>query len=269
MIKPSPERRVPGCKTALFIGLYFYLTLFVPVQAADHEARAVVKAANRAELSSELAGKVIELPFRMGEAFREGDTLVGLDCSLYEAELSKVAAEVKGAGVKLDSATELKDLNAIGELDVALAQSEYAQSSAKLEIARLNTRRCDIRAPWDGRVVEHFVNRYETVKQQQPLISIIDDAPLEAEVVVPAGWLSWLAKGQRIELHMEGFETPAHATLSAISPSIDAVSQTVLVSAVIASESPLIPGVGATAIFSSRTTKSAPSKLKPVSGGSR
>ena len=118
---------------------------------ADYEARAVVQAVNRAELSSELAGRVTRLPYPMGEAFRKGDVLVGLDCQLYEAQASKVAAELDAATVKLESSTELRDLNAIGDMDVALAESEYAQSKAELAIARLNTRRCEIRAPWDGR----------------------------------------------------------------------------------------------------------------------
>jgi RND family efflux transporter MFP subunit len=208
-----------------------------------------VQAINRAELSSELAGRVTKLPFRMGDSFSKGDVLVGLDCQLYEAQASKVAAELNAATVKLKSAAELQELNAIGELDVALAESEYAQSKAELAIARLNSGRCNIRAPWDGRVAELRVSRHENVKQQQPLISIVDDSTLEAEVVVPANWLAWLKPGQPAELKVEGLEMAAEATVSAISPSVDAVSQTVLLRAAIAPEAALVPGITGTAVF--------------------
>ena len=216
---------------------------------ADYEARAVVQAVNRAELSSELAGRVTRLPYPMGEAFRKGDVLVGLDCQLYEAQASKVAAELDAATVKLESSTELRDLNAIGDMDVALAESEYAQSKAELAIARLNTRRCEIRAPWDGRVAEVRISRHENVKQQQPLIVIVDHTLLEAEVVVPATWLAWLQTGQPLELKAEGLGVTANARVSGISPAVDAVSQTVLLRAAVAPDAGLVPGITATAIF--------------------
>jgi len=44
---------------------------------AQYDAPAVVKAVNRAELSSELAGRVTSLPFRMGDTFEKGDVLAG------------------------------------------------------------------------------------------------------------------------------------------------------------------------------------------------
>lgn len=217
--------------------------------ATGHIARAAVKSINSAELSSELAGRVINLPFRMGDSFRKGDVLVGLDCQLYEAQASKVAAELQAASVKLASAKELKTLNAIGDLDLALAESEYAQSQAELSMARINTGRCEVRAPWGGRVAELRISRYENIQQQQPLIVIIDDTALEAEVVVPTAWLSWLKPGQPLELQAEGMGVAAKAKVSAISPAIDAVSQTVLIRADIAPGAPLMPGVTATAEF--------------------
>jgi RND family efflux transporter MFP subunit len=216
---------------------------------AQYDAPAVVKAVNRAELSSELAGRVTSLPFRMGDTFEKGDVLVGLDCRLYQAQSKKVAAELKAAAVKLKSASELRELRAIGELDVALAESEHAQSEAELAISRINTQRCEVRAPWDGRVVELMVSRFENVTQQQPLIGIVDDSELEAEVVIPAAWLTWLEPGLAAELHIDGLGVTAQAEVSAISPAIDAVSQTVLLRALIAPNDALVPGITGTASF--------------------
>lgn len=216
---------------------------------AEYEAQAVVQAVNRAELSSELAGRITHLPFRMGDSFNKGDVLVALDCQVYKAQASKVEAELDAATVKLKSAVELQKLNAIGELDAALAESEYAQSKAELNIARINTRRCEIRAPWSGRVAELRVSRYENVKQQQPLIVIVDDSALETEVVVPAAWLAWLEQGQEMELRVAGLQVAAKAKVAAIAPAIDSVSQTVLLRASITPGAALVPGIAGTAVF--------------------
>lgn len=224
--------------------------LLLPAAArAEYEARAVIKAVDRAVLSGELAAKVERLPLRPGDAFAKGDLLVALDCSLYQAQADKVSAEVRAAKIKRDNARELKALNSIGELDVALAQSEYAQGLAELTIARLNTARCEIHAPWDGRVVSLRINAQENVRQQQELIEIVGDRQLEAEIVVPAAWLAWLVPGQSIQLQVDDRAAPARAEVSAIIPAIDAVSQTVLLRAVLAQDAQLIPGMSATAVF--------------------
>lgn len=224
--------------------------LCLPASAwAEYEARAVIKALDRAVLSGELAAKVKQLPVRPGEAFSKGDVLVELDCDLYQAQADKVSAEVRAARIKRDNARELKALNSIGELDVALAQSEYAQSLAELHIAKLNTERCTIKAPWDGKVVSVHVNAHENIRQQQELIEVVSDKVLEAEVVVPAAWLNWLKPEQSIRLLVDDRADAASAVVSAIIPAIDAVSQTVLLRATITHESELIPGMSATAVF--------------------
>jgi len=224
--------------------------LLLPAAArAEYEARAVIKAIDRAVLSGELAAKVERLPLRPGDAFAKGDLLVAMDCALYQAQADKVSAEVRATKIKSENALELKALNSIGELDVALARSEYAQSLAELRIARLNTERCTIKAPWDGRVVSLRVNAHENIRQQQELIEIVGDRQLEAEIVVPAAWLNWLAPGQPIQLHVDDRADPASAEVSAIIPAIDAVSQTVLLRATLAQDAQLIPGMSATAVF--------------------
>lgn len=226
------------------------VALLLPTTAlAEYEARAVIKALDRAVLSGELAARVESLPVRAGEAFAKGDPLVELDCALYKAQAEKVSAEVRAAKIKRDNARELRSFNSIGEVDVALAQSEYAQSLAELNIARLNTQRCTIKAPWDGRVVGVRVNAHENIRQQQELIEIVGDRQLEAEIVVPAGWLSWLETGQSLQLQVDGRDNTAAAKVSAIIPAIDAVSQTVLLRATLSQDAQLIPGMSATAVF--------------------
>lgn len=216
---------------------------------ADYEARAIINAIDRAVLSGEVAAKVKRLPLRPGDPFSKGDLLVALDCRLYKAQTAKVTAEVKAARITRDNAQDLKALNSIGELDVALAQSEYEQSLAELKISKLNTERCDIHAPWGGRVVSLLVNAHENIRQQQALIEIVGDRQLEAEVVVPAAWLSWIKPGISLQLFVDDVAVQVAATVAAITPAIDTVSQTVIVRLALPDDSNLIPGMSAIARF--------------------
>ena len=124
--------------------------VFVCLQP-DNEARAVIKALDRALLSSELAGRITSLPRRPGDAFKKGDLLVAIDCDLYNAQSAKVAAEHKGARLKMENARQLQELRSIGALEVTTAESDFAQTQAALRIAQINAGRCSINAPWPGR----------------------------------------------------------------------------------------------------------------------
>lgn len=239
-----------GFSLAWLSGVALCAVLLAPqARAADGEARAVIKSLDRALLSSELAGRVTSLPRRAGDAFKKGDLLVALDCDLYQAQAAKVAAEHKAARLKMENAQQMKELRAIGALDVSLAESEFAQTQAALRIAQLNAERCTIRAPWPGRVVAVHVKPYENVRQQQELIEIINDRQFEAEIVVPANWMRWLKPGTPLKLRVDETGTTASAKVTAITPAIDAVSQTVVLRAALADGSQLIPGMSATAVF--------------------
>ena len=87
------------------------------------------------------------------------------------------------------------------------------------------------------------------MKQQQELIEIINDRQFEAEVVVPANWMRWIKPGTPLELKVEETGSTAKAKVTAITPAIDPVSQTVVLRATLADGSQLIPGMSATAVF--------------------
>ena len=135
------------------------------------------------------------------------------------------------------------------ELPAERPQLSAAQTQAALRIAQINAGRCSINAPWPGRVVAVHVSPHENVKQQQELIEIINDRQFEAEVVVPANWMRWVKPGTPLELKVDETGTTAKATVTAITPAIDPVSQTVVLRATLADGSQLIPGMSATAVF--------------------
>lgn len=233
------------------------LCLFSGIACAEeYQARAVIKAENRAVIASELASRVLTLPVAPGQTFKQGDILVGLDCALFKAQQNKIAAESKAADLTLENARQLNQLRSISTLDVAIAEAERDKAQASLAMAELNVARCTLKAPYDGRVVVRSVNRFESVRQHQPLIEIIDDQHLKAEMVAPAAWVRWLKNGLPVRLHPDNASGVVQASLSGITPAIDPASQTVVLHITIPSPAGLLPGMSATAeIVRISTTK--------------
>ena len=63
----------------------------------DGRIRIQLVARDQVDISSEISAKIASMPFRDGDAFRAGQTLVSLDCSLYAAQLHKAQAEAEAA----------------------------------------------------------------------------------------------------------------------------------------------------------------------------
>lgn len=56
----------------------------VATQSGERQVRGVLRAHNQAVLSSELPGRIIEMPFSDGQDFNKNDVLVRFDCSVTE-----------------------------------------------------------------------------------------------------------------------------------------------------------------------------------------
>jgi RND family efflux transporter MFP subunit len=217
-------------RTVVYLSVFGFGLMQGQSHAAEtqgYQARAVIKAYDRAVLSAELAGKIAQMPKRMGETFKKGDTLVALDCAIFKAQRDKVSAEREAAQTKVENNRQLNKLNSIGKLEVAISEAELKKIEAELRIATLNTERCNIRAPYDGEVVALQANEHESVREQQPLIEILSNHQLEAEIIVPANWIGWLKETMPISLVMDETGKEIKTTIHRISPMIDPVSQTI------------------------------------------
>lgn len=214
-------------------------------------ARGVLVPAEEAVISSELAARIVALPFRDGEAFAAGDALVAFDCALFEARRDQASAMLQGARATLGNARQLQQMNSIGELEVTRARTDVLQAEAALAEAAVTVDRCTIAAPYDGRVVEAFVNAHEVATPGVELLAIVSTAPLEATLLVPSDWLVWLAPGQPFAFEIDETAAVLSGDVASIGARVDPVSQTVPLRVVLSQAEPgLIAGMSGTARFS-------------------
>lgn len=225
--------------------------------------RAQVTAARQAVLSSELAGKLLKLPFREGDSFKAGDVLAEFDCSLHRARLSRSAAAESSARQQLNVANRLDALNSISVSDLAQARSAVSVGQAESAVDRAMVQRCTIKAPFAGRVGETHVRVSEYVPEGKELLSIYETGGFELEMIVPSRWLVWLRPGYPFAVLLD--ETgQAHAgEIARIAGSVDPVSQSVrAIGRLGADEQGLLPGMSGTVSIEPPVAVAVPSRAE-------
>ncbi|HEX2584000.1 MAG TPA: efflux RND transporter periplasmic adaptor subunit [Steroidobacteraceae bacterium] len=204
-------------------------------------------------ISSQVEGKIAQLPFKDGDSFKRGDLLVEFDCELYEAQLQKTEASADAASKTYEINKQLSTLHSVGELDVEQAKAKAKETAAESAYVRAMVDHCRIVAPFTGRIAKRIAAQYEYVSAGKPLLQIVDDKNLELKLIVPSGWLAWLRVGTAVQVHMDDLNADYTASVTRLGARIDPVSQTFEVTAQIKGVRPeLLPGMSGWVQFPQR-----------------
>jgi len=141
------------------------------------------------QLSAEVSGRIKETAtqFAKGGFFNKGEILLRVDTQEYKLAIIKAEATVAGAKQQLASAEaehkqklkEYRDVDPTKISDYALRKPQYEEAKARLKaaeadlaLARLQLQRCDILAPFDGRIIKKQADVGQYVRPGEMLAEI-------------------------------------------------------------------------------------------------
>lgn len=180
-------------------------------------------------LSSEIAGRVTDLEVKEGDSFQSGQTIARLDCSMHRARLDKATAQAKEAEQILAVNKQLDTLGSISVLEVSVADSRLSAARAEANLMQAVVDRCEIQAPFSGKVSILHVKAHQYVAEGQELVGILDDSELDVEMVVPSRWLSGLKIEQKFQVSIDETGKSYPAYITRFGAAIDPVSQSIKV----------------------------------------
>jgi len=207
----------------------------------------VLETSSQATFSSEIGATIAKFSLREGDAVEKGQTLIQFDCRLHDAEVERVSSDVDRAQARYDNIKRLETLTSASKLDVVLAEADLKQAKAEAKIAKLNQRRCTIRAPWPGVVAESSVNQFEMVSVGTPLFKIISLDSLEGRISIPSIALQYLSIGDPVAVYIAEIDTEIPTTIFRIGIEIDPVSETIEIGVLIPDGLGALPGMSGTA----------------------
>jgi membrane fusion protein, multidrug efflux system len=195
----------------------------------EQNLRAQIKARESTQISSEMSGRISQLKIRDGERFSTGQVLVSFHCSLEEAQLSKAKATLDKKQKTFEVNKKLQKLNSISTLELDVSKAEEAEAQADVRVGIAVLERCTIKAPFSGKVVEVTARSYQSVREGDPLLEIINEKNLEVEFIAPSRALPQLQPGKTFKVTLDENAKTYKAEIIRLGGRVDPVSQTIKV----------------------------------------
>ncbi|UPG95556.1 efflux RND transporter periplasmic adaptor subunit [Luteibacter aegosomatissinici] len=191
------------------------------------DIRVLVTAALETTLSSQMAGTLGDLRTSLGTRVERRALLAQFDCAEAQARAKVAVAELGMARQNLTAKQGMRKLNAVGDVEVAQAETDVEKATGARSLATTQAGYCQVRAPFAARIAKVYVKPFQTVAEGTPLFDLVSDGDLKIRLNVPSPWLARLKED--LPIHVRLLETgktyPAH--ISAINARVDAVAQTI------------------------------------------
>ncbi len=202
-----------------------------------------LRALNQASVKAKVPGEVREVLVREGEAVKEGQIIIRMDSSDYQARLDQAKGALNAARGQLEIAAKTRDNNkallakgfisknafdnAESQYDIARANVESARGA--LDVARKALADTVLRAPISGLVSSRSVQPGEKVSADNRLLDVIDLSQMEMEAAVPASEIVHVTIGQEVPVKAEGMPQAVTGKVVRINPATQAGSRSILV----------------------------------------
>ncbi|MCB1112470.1 MAG: efflux RND transporter periplasmic adaptor subunit [Chlamydiales bacterium] len=229
----------------------------------NNSFQVVIDPKQRTSLSAELRSPVIKINKRMGDDFHTNDVLIQLDDTVHQANLKKAQAIVEKAKTDLEAKQQLFKDNVASSSELKEAEANVAIAEAELIKSQRDLDATVIKAPYDGKVVQVFVEEYELPDQGEQMIEIVNDKTLLAKLLIPSSMLKNIKIGEPFKIDLNETDKEITAKVSRIGSIIDPSSATVRIEAEIDNKNgDLKAGMSGIAHFKPDEKKPIPAKTE-------
>ncbi len=186
------------------------------------------------DLIFHVPGRIQEILVKGGAPVNEGDPLIRLDDTEYQAKVKEAQARLKFSKLEYERAKQLASLKAGPKKSLEKAEAEMLAAEAALEKAEFELESATLRAPFEGVVGLVNVSPGALVRPNDKVLSLVDLDPIKLDFNVPGTFAQAISVGQTVSLTIDGFgERKFNAKIEAVEPRVDPLTRSLPVRAVL------------------------------------
>ncbi len=212
---------------------------------------AITQPSRQSRVSFLITGKVAEVPVKVGQRVKAGDTLIQLDDSVERKTLEYLEREaqstlgieasqkeLENARVTLERIESMYQQSVVSEaellearLGVDIAEIRLRKAQEDLELKKIErdkqaeqVRQMRITSPIDGEVAQIDISEGEIVDPRQPACWVVDNDPLWVEFTLPAAQAKALTGLETLNVRYPDESDWTPAKILFLSPVVDAAS---------------------------------------------
>ena len=137
-------------------------------------------------LSFQVKGRVIKIPYKVGEKVNKGDLLAKLDDTHYKNHYLECVSKYKETKIQFERAKKLVvGKNVISQSEYDKKQRNYEVAMTELKTAKKELDDSSLYAPYTGTIAKRFVENYQEVKEKEPIFLFQNIRYLEITIYVP------------------------------------------------------------------------------------
>ena len=202
-----------------------------------------LRATQSAVIKAKVAGELLGLQVREGDAVQAGQILARIDTTEYQARVQQAERQAQAAAAQMAIAERTQTNNQAlvqqgfisptaletsrGTLEGA--QFTYKAALSAADIARKALTDTEVRSPIAGQVATRTVQNGERVGIDARILEVVDLRELEVEAALTPADAAMVRVGQSARLSVEGLHQPVPAKVARISPAAQAGSRSVMV----------------------------------------
>ena len=230
---------------------------------ATYDSLATAEAERQSTVSAQIAGRIVEINFRVGERVQQGQVIMRIDPTAANQDVAGMKARVHEAEVQLENTQKqyirLKDLFkqqyvSQSQLDKAEADFKSAQAQVntlKAGLGQSSTQRnfATITAPYSGVMSALYVEVGEMAVAGKALATGYDPSNLRVTAQVPQTYIEAVRRNQKAYIEIAGQRDWLTTSSMTILPSADPRTHSTEIRLRLPSNSALAPNQLARAHF--------------------
>ena len=173
----------------------FSVEVETPNPVVERSFSGLVRPAEGAPLSFEVAGRIVELRAKQGMRFKIGEVLAKLDATDYLTQLEGAQAQLTEAEQANARTQTLFATGNASQSDVEAASAKQKSAQSSFESARQKVDNCTLKMPYDGIVGNVSVDAQTVISIGQEVLTLQGEGGMEFEIGLPAAEVSKVEVG--------------------------------------------------------------------------